>query len=252
MISIKELNVSYKSKNKIIRAIENFSLDINSGEICTIIGPSGCGKSTLLKVVAGIIKEYEGQVTIDKMKLNTKIHRIGYIPQNYGLINWKTVEDNILLGAKIKDGKNNIDREHYRDIIKELRIEEVVNRYPRELSGGQMQRVAMARALVIKPNVLLMDECFSALDEIAKEEIQKLFLKIWKEYKVTTILVTHNIKEAIYLGEKIAVMRTCPESLIMVKKNEFFEKEDVDMDINYFQFKNTLKNMLKERCNYEN
>ncbi|MBU3190421.1 ATP-binding cassette domain-containing protein [Clostridium bowmanii] len=177
MIKINDLNVWYENKGKNVKVIENINLTVEKGEICAIIGPSGAGKSTLLKVLAGIIVDYSGQVSIDGLAVNPKIYRIGLIPQNYGLVKWKTVEQNILLSAKIKDGKVNIDMDFYEKLLNELKFKEFIKRYPNQLSRGQMQRVAIARALLLKPNLLLMDESFSALDAMTREDVQKMFLE---------------------------------------------------------------------------
>ena len=160
MIKINNLNVSYKNTDKQIKVINDVNLSVKKGEICALIGPSGGGKSTLLKVLAGIILNYDGEVLIDGKTVDPKIHRIGLIPQNYGLVQWKTVEENIFLSTKIKDGKKNIDIDFYEKILRELKLKDLVKRYPSQLSGGQMQRVSMARALLLKPNLLLWMSLF--------------------------------------------------------------------------------------------
>ncbi len=245
MIEIDNLNVYYKNRGKCIKAIEDGNLSIDKGEICAVIGPSGGGKSTLLKVLAGIIDNYEGKVLIDGERVNPRKHRIGFIPQNYGLVKWKTVEENIFLSAKIKDGKKNIDREFYKKILRELGIEDLMERYPGQLSGGQMQRVSIARALLLKPNLLLMDEPFSALDAMTREEVQELFLRVLKEYRVTTVLVTHDIKEAIYLGKKIAVLKSSPGKIHEVIDNPLFGRPNMEFDDDYMMIHKKLRKILK-------
>ncbi|HEY8889621.1 MAG TPA: ATP-binding cassette domain-containing protein [Clostridium sp.] len=245
MIKIKNLNVSYKNGDKYTKVIENTNLSVEKGEICAVIGPSGGGKSTLLKTLAGIIVDYDGEVLIDGKTVNPKIHRIGFIPQNYGLVKWKTVEENIFLSAKIKDGKKNIDVLFYEKLLNELKITDFVKRYPRELSGGQMQRVSMARALLLKPNLLLMDESFSALDAITREAVQKLFLEVWEEHRVTTILVTHDIKEAIYLAKNIAIISSSPGKIIEVINNPLFGRFDVEDNLEYININIKLRKILK-------
>jgi ABC-type nitrate/sulfonate/bicarbonate transport system ATPase subunit len=245
MIKISNLNVSYENKKKYIKVLENIDLTVDMGEICTIIGPSGCGKSTLLKVLSGILKDYSGEALIHGKRIDPKIHRIGFIPQNSGLISWKTVEENIILSIKIKDGKKNIDIEFYNKLLEELKIKELVKRYPNQLSGGQMQRVSIARALLMKPNLLLMDEPFSALDAMTKEETQELLLNVWKEHSVTTLLVTHDIKEAVYLGKKIAVISRAPGEIVEIIDNSLFGKVDIEIDKEYVLMKNYLKKILK-------
>jgi len=245
MIKIKSLNVFYKNKGAETKVIENACLTVEKGGICAVIGPSGGGKSTLLKVLAGIIVDYEGDVLISGVKVDPKIHRIGLIPQNYGLVKWKTVEENIFLSTKIKDGKKNIDLEFYKKLIHKLKLEEFVKRYPGRLSGGQMQRVSMARALLLKPDLLLMDESFSALDAMTREDVQRLFLEVWKEHKVTTIIVTHDIKEAIYLAKDIAIISPSPGRILKVISNPLFGKLNVEIDLEYIDMKSRLRKILK-------
>jgi ABC-type nitrate/sulfonate/bicarbonate transport system ATPase subunit len=245
MIKVNNLRVCYKNIDKLNAVIENANLTVEKGEICAVIGPSGGGKSTLLKVIAGIIVDYDGEVLIDGQTVNPKIHRIGLIPQNYGLVKWKTVEQNIFLSAKIKDGRKNIDMDFYKKLLNELKLNEFVKRYPSELSGGQMQRVSMARALLLKPSLLLMDESFSALDAMTREEVQKLFLEVWEEHKVTTILVTHDIKEAIYLANKIAVISSSPGKIVQVIHNPLFGRENLEMDLDYIHMNSKLRKILK-------
>lgn len=245
MIEIKNLKVSYKNAGKYTRVIENANLKVNKGDICAIVGPSGGGKSTLLKVLAGIILDYSGEALIDNITVNPKIHRIGLIPQNYGLVKWKTVEENIFLSTKVKDGKSRIDMGFYEKILKELKLKDFTKRYPSQLSGGQMQRVSMARALLLKPNLLLMDESFSALDAMTREEVQELFLEVWEEHKVTTILVTHDIKEAIYLAKDIAVISPSPGKIVQVIHNPLFGRANAEVDLEYIDMNSKLRKILK-------
>ncbi|MBU3126209.1 ABC transporter ATP-binding protein [Clostridium tagluense] len=245
MIKISDLSVCYKNVDKHTKVIENANLTVKKGHICAIIGPSGGGKSTLLKVLAGIIVDYTGEVLIDGKAVNPKIHRIGLIPQNYGLVKWKTVEQNIFLSVKIKDGKGHIDMEFYEKLLVELKLKDFVKRYPSQLSGGQMQRVSMARALLLKPNVLLMDESFSALDAMTREDVQKMFLEVWQAHKVTTILVTHDIKEAIYLAKNIAVISASPGKIVEVISNPLFGKVNREVDLEYIHINNKLRKILK-------
>jgi len=222
MIKIKNLSVCYKGKK--VNAIENVNINIEKGQICTVVGPSGVGKSTILKVLAGIIKNYEGESTIDGEEVNPTIHSIGFIPQNYGLVEWKTIKQNIYLSAKVKNGTKNIDNEFYKKLLDKLNIGKQEKCYPRNLSGGEKQRVSIARAFLLKPKLLLMDEPFSALDVVTREDARRLFLDVWNEHKVTTILVTHDIKEAIYLGQKIIVMSSSPGEIVKCINNDLFGK----------------------------
>ncbi|MFD3158339.1 ABC transporter ATP-binding protein [Haloimpatiens sp. FM7330] len=247
MIKIDNLTVNYKNT----KAVENINLNIKKGEICTIIGKSGSGKSTILKVLAGINTEYEGKVCIDGNELNPKIQCVGFVPQNYGLIYWKTIEQNILLSSKIKHGKKNIDKELYRELIKELNLERHLKLYPKNLSGGEKQRAAIARAFLLKPSLLLMDEPFSALDVLTREEAQKIFLRVWKEHKVTSMLVTHDIKEAIYLGQKIIIMSSSPGKIEKIIENKLFGKSYSGFNESLEKMILEIKETLKGEENYE-
>ncbi len=211
MLTIDNISIHYKTKDGIYQAIENLSFQLPKGETLAILGPSGCGKSTLINSLAGTLALEKGRTFYfsenQKQPLNPKTHKIGLIPQNCGLLPWKTVKENCLLSLKIR-------HEHIRDQKKEeitkiyeaLNILNILDKYPRELSGGQVQRAAIARAFILEPDLLLMDEPFSALDAITKEEARELFLNMWKQRKPTTILVTHSIEEALYLGKMIFVM----------------------------------------------
>ncbi|WP_432663788.1 ABC transporter ATP-binding protein [Wukongibacter baidiensis] len=245
MIEIKNLGVKYSSRDGDVTAIKNINLKVPNGDICVIIGPSGGGKSTLLKVLAGIIKDYEGEALVDGREINPKTNRIGFIPQNYGLVKWKTAEENIFLSARIKDGRKCIDIDYYEKILTKLGIRELKNRYPSGLSGGQQQRVSIARAFLLKPNLLLMDEPFSALDAMTREEVQKLFLEVWKESRVTTILVTHDIREAIYLGKRIIILSSITGRILEVIDNPFFGKVHNGLDKKYGQLNNKIIKALR-------
>jgi len=211
MLIIDHISIHYKSKKEIFPVISNLSLQMPQGEALAILGHSGCGKSTLVNALAGTIPIENG--TIDYIKdnnrqpLNPKIHKIGLIPQNCGLLPWKTVKENCLLSLKIrKQQLSETQKEEIAKIYSSLNISDILGKYPNQLSGGQVQRAALARAFIIKPDLLLMDEPFSALDAITREEARELFLKVWRKVKPTTILVTHSIEEALYLGNTIIVM----------------------------------------------
>lgn len=251
MIKVEHLNVQYDSKDKKVTAVDDINLSIEKGQICSIVGPSGGGKSTLLKVLAGIIKDYKGEVLIKGQSINPKVHRIGFIPQSYGLVKWKTVEENVMLSAKIKYGKRNIDKDYYEEILSKLKINDLKNRYPGELSGGQQQRVSIARAFLLKPNLLLMDESFSALDAMTREEVQELFLEVWREHKVTTVLITHDIKEAIYLGEKIVIFSSAPGRVVKTIRNPLFGKSNLEINEEFRQLIKKISRTLKEVKNNE-
>ncbi len=249
MISIENLSVKYKSDSDIYTAISGINLMVPDGGTLAIIGPSGCGKSTLLKVVAGLIPDYEGTVHINGEEVNPKKQTIGFMPQNYGLLPWRTVYDNIRLGMKIKRAPELLDRKMLKKLMRQLGIEGLGHRYPVELSGGQQQRVALARVFALQPDVLLMDEPFSALDAITREEMQDIFLKLWHKFNVSTIFVTHYVEEALYLGQRIAVLSANSGNISMILDNPLFGGKDIRQDPEFFAMSLKLRNTVKKDWN---
>ncbi|MCB2290360.1 ABC transporter ATP-binding protein [Clostridium sp. CS001] len=247
MLEIKNLSVSYKSEKRLINALGPVSMQIESGDIYAIIGPSGCGKSTLLNVLSGILKDYVGQVQLDSEVLTPKKHNIGFIPQNFGLLPWKNVQKNCTLSLKIK-GKvlDSSINEKIDYMQNKLNIHTLKDRYPNELSGGQKQRVSIARAFIMNPDLLLMDEPFSALDALTREEAQELFIDIWNQYKTTTILVTHSIEEAIYMGKKIVIMSHCPGTIVKVIDNPLFNTENLRQNEEYLRLSSYIRSIIKK------
>ncbi|MDD3894674.1 MAG: ABC transporter ATP-binding protein [Syntrophomonadaceae bacterium] len=243
MIEVKDLTVKYYRENEEITALSQVSINIGTGDIYTFIGPSGCGKSTFLYVLSGILKDYAGSIRINSRPVDPRAQRIGLILQNYGLLPWKNVYANTMLGVKIKNDQQVLDEYgHY--LLKQLGIAELLNRYPRELSGGQQQRVAIARAFMLKPELLLMDEPFSALDAITREELQELFLNIWKENNVTTVFITHSVDEALYLGSKIVVFSPAPGRILEVLENPCFQLDNLRSREEYYDMSMRLRKIL--------
>ena len=249
MISIENLSVNYKSDSDVYTAISGINLTIPEGGTLAVIGPSGCGKSTLLKAIAGLIPEYEGTIKINGDELNPKKQTIGFMPQNYGLLPWRTVIDNIRLGMKIKRAPELLDRKVLKKLMRQLGIEGLGHRYPTELSGGQQQRVALARVFALQPDVLLMDEPFSALDAITREEMQDIFLKLWQKNNVSTIFVTHYVEEALYLGQRIAVLSASSGNINRIVENPLFGGKDIRQNPEFFEMSLKLKNSIKKDWN---
>lgn len=204
------------------RVLENIDLEIGSGEIYTIIGPSGCGKSTFLGAIAGLVKGVDGEIFLNGEKICTKKHTIGLIPQHYGLLPWKTVYENIVLAHKIRGFQLSEEKKaaEIEGMLEKLKILPFKKRYPGELSGGQKQRVAIARAFSLKPDLLLMDEPFSALDALTREATRELFLELWRENRATTLFITHDVDEAVALGTKIVLMSPPPGRILRVFDND--------------------------------
>jgi len=191
-------------------AVEKMDFDIEEGSLVTLLGPSGCGKTTLLRMVAGLEEPTEGDIFIKGARINdTPIHKrnLGMIFQNYALFPHKTIFDNVAFGLKYRDVPKEEIEDKVRRALEMVRLPGVENRMPNQLSGGQQQRIAMARAIVIEPDVLLMDEPLSALDENLREEMRREVDNLQAMLGVTTIFVTHDQREALSMSDKILVMK---------------------------------------------
>jgi putative spermidine/putrescine transport system ATP-binding protein/spermidine/putrescine transport system ATP-binding protein len=191
-------------------AVEEMDFDIEEGSLVTLLGPSGCGKTTLLRMVAGLEEPTSGDIYIKGVRINdTPIHKrnLGMIFQNYALFPHKTIYDNVAFGLKYRDVAKAQVREKVTKALEMVRLPGVENRMPSQLSGGQQQRIAMARAIVIEPDVLLMDEPLSALDENLREEMRREVDNLQQMLGVTTIFVTHDQREALSMSDKILVMK---------------------------------------------
>lgn len=208
MISIRNLAVTYRHGSTEVKALDGLSLNIPEGEIFAVTGPSGCGKSTFLHVLAGVLTEYEGEVLFDGKPLNPKSFSIGIVPQQYGLLPWKRVCENIVLPYTLR--KEAIEMPEFESIVRILGLSDILHRYPRELSGGQRQRVALARVFLQRPQLLLLDEAFAALDMLTAEKSRQLFLGLWDKHRVTTVMVTHNVEEAVAMSSRVAVIGGMP------------------------------------------
>ena len=193
-----------------VTAVEKMDFDIEEGSLVTLLGPSGCGKTTLLRMVAGLEEPTEGDIFIKGVRINdTPIHKrnLGMIFQNYALFPHKTIFDNVAFGLKYRDVSKDQIRDKVLQALEMVRLPGVENRMPSQLSGGQQQRIAMARAIVIEPDVLLMDEPLSALDENLREEMRREVDNLQQILGVTTIFVTHDQREALSMSDKILVMK---------------------------------------------
>jgi putative spermidine/putrescine transport system ATP-binding protein/spermidine/putrescine transport system ATP-binding protein len=191
-------------------AVEKMDFDIEEGSLVTLLGPSGCGKTTLLRMVAGLEEPTEGDIFIKGVRINdTPIHKrnLGMIFQNYALFPHKNIFDNVAFGLKYRDVSKEEIKQKVTRALEMVRLPGVENRMPSQLSGGQQQRIAMARAIIIEPDVLLMDEPLSALDENLREEMRREVDNLQQMLGVTTIFVTHDQREALSMSDKILVMK---------------------------------------------
>jgi len=216
MICIRSIDFAYPNLSPLF---ENFSLEISRGETWAILGPSGCGKTTLLYLLAGLRFPVNGCIEIDGERLIRPRPQSGLILQDYGLLPWSTARENIELGLRLRkfygeDGThapiNFQPKKSVEYWLERLGIDHVAHKYPSKLSGGQRQRTAIARTLALEPDLLLMDEPFSSLDAVTREDLQNLTISLCKENNLTLIVVTHAIEEAVVLGKKILLLNTAP------------------------------------------
>ncbi|KGK89528.1 ABC transporter ATP-binding protein [Clostridium sp. HMP27] len=229
MIKVKNIEVCYGEE----KALDKLSLNIAKNTTCAVIGPSGCGKTTLLYTLAGIIKPASGNIFIGGQELTGIRKDTGLILQDYGLLPWKTVWDNIAFPLKSRDFNKSEITDKVSSILKSLSMDEYAKKLPGELSGGQKQRVAIGRTLALEPDLLLMDEASSALDAITKEHIQNLILNIYKESHLTLVMVTHNIEEAVFLGQRIIVMGDGKINHII--DNPYFGDENLRNNLEFYK-----------------
>lgn len=245
MIDLQHLSYGYRVDKKCMQVLHDINMHVEKGEICSVIGPSGCGKSTLLKIIAGLLHDYDGTAMIDGVPVDPKRQRVGFMPQNYGLLPWKTVRENVELGGRIRHER--VRENETASMMQRLGIDAFSERYPKELSGGQQQRVGLARAFLLRPDVLLMDEPFSALDAITREEMQEVFLSLWHEQHVTTVLVTHYVEEALYLGQRIVILADTPGRIAEVLDNPLFGCIDQRNKVEFFRMSCYLREQIKKR-----
>jgi sulfonate transport system ATP-binding protein len=209
-LDIQHLSKSYPVKDGDLAVLEDVTLTITPGEFVSIVGSSGCGKSTLLRLIVGLEEDYQGQVLLDGERIVGTSLRRGIVFQEHRLFPWLTVENNIQLGLLNADLTPGQKRLAVREHIALVGLEGFEKSYPHQLSGGMAQRVAIARALVSKPEILLLDEPFGALDALTRAYLQQELHRIWQAEGITMILVTHDVEEAIYLGDKVVVMEPRP------------------------------------------
>ncbi len=204
-------------------ALNGVNLDIMENEFITVVGPSGCGKSTLLNIIAGLLEPTSGKVYCDGHEVVGTGTERGVVFQQYALFPWLTVKKNVEFGLSIKGMSKEEASETAMKYIKMVDLEDFANHYPKELSGGMKQRVAIARAYAVNPSILLMDEPFGALDAQTRTQLQEELLQTWQKEKKTCFFITHDVDEAIILGQKVVIMSARPGRI----------KEIVDVNIPY-------------------
>lgn len=215
-LKIEGIHHSYFSKSTATTALSDISLEVAEGEFISFLGPSGCGKTTLLSIIAGLIEPTEGNVTIENRPIKESRNRIGYMLQQDYLFPWKTIKDNILLGLKLGNTLNDTNQQYALKLLVQMGLHGFENQYPKQLSGGMRQRVALVRTLATEPKLLLLDEPFSALDYQTKLNLEDLVSQTLKSFQKTAILVTHDIGEAIAMSDRIYLFSARPGSIFQI------------------------------------
>ncbi|MBI9046448.1 MAG: ATP-binding cassette domain-containing protein [Anaerolineaceae bacterium] len=258
IIQLQDVSFAYTNE---VPVFQHFNWDVQHGEHWTILGTSGCGKSTLLYLLAGLQTPLAGQIIINEELLQRPRPQTGLILQDYGLLPWATLRDNVSLGLRIRDyygpdGKHapineiipqiEARAEHW---ISQLGLAAIGDKYPGQVSGGQRQRTAIARTLSLNPDIILMDEPFSSLDILTRESLYEIVFELWNENHITTILVTHTIEDALKLGNKILILANPPNQEAIILDNPIAGQYSKNINPDYDQVEKItlqLKQYLEE------
>lgn len=221
ILEVKNISKKYQSKEGEILALENVNFNVAEGEFISIIGPSGCGKSTLLSIIAGLEEKSSGELYIENEKVENISSKIGYMLQRDCLLEWRTILSNAMFGLEIKEKHSKEDKEYVEDLLKKYNLYEFKDKYPSELSGGMRQRAALIRTLAIKPKILLLDEAFSALDYQTRIMVTNDIYTILRKENITSIIVTHDISEAISMSDRVLVLTKRPGTIKNIHEINF-------------------------------
>ncbi|QQG40476.1 MAG: ABC transporter ATP-binding protein [Candidatus Levyibacteriota bacterium] len=238
-LEVKNLSKTFSLNSSLTYTVSSISMRINYGEFVSIIGPSGCGKTTLLNILAGLEKQTTGTIYIDKQKNQKLLGKSGYMLQKPLLLPWKTVLENVMLGLTLKRISEKKAKQEACNMLKKFGLSDYANYYPHALSGGMAQRVALLRTILFNNQFLLMDEPFGALDALTRLSMQMWLLDVWQTYKSSVLFVTHDIREAILLSDRIYVLSSSPATIIKEvninlprpRKHEFLkDKKTVEIE----------------------
>lgn len=218
VVEINNLGMKYHSMNGEINTLDNINLSVDRGEFLSIVGPSGCGKSTLLSLIAGLIFPTSGSILVDGNSVTETSEKVGYMLQKDHLFEWRNILQNVLLGPEIRGELNLETREYVLNLLDTYGLYEFKDKYPSQLSGGMRQRVALIRTLAAKPEILLLDEAFSALDYQTRLVVSEDIYSIIKKENKTAILVTHDIAESISMADRVLVLSKRPATIKKVFK----------------------------------
>lgn len=249
MIKVDQVGKSYGDQNPPV--LNWISFAVSPGDTMSVIGPSGCGKTTLLYMLGGLLKPSQGKVIIAGNAIARPRKKTAFIFQDFGLLPWKTVWDNVSLGLQISGVNNSTQREIIEPLLADLGLSQYKNNYPVQISGGEKQRVAIARSLAVDPDLLLMDEPFSSLDSMTRERLQDTTLSKWRKGKFTLVIVTHSVEEAVFLGRHIMVLGKRPAAIKKIIPNPGFGSLDYRLQDDYFKVIKEVRQLIDDTKDQE-
>lgn len=245
LISLQSVSVTYQTDAGIHEALKKVDLAVARGETCVIIGPTGCGKTSFLYLLAGLLEPTAGRVMVNGAPLTAIRRETSLILQHHGLFPWKNAFKNASLGLTLRGVEKREAYDRTRVLLEKLGIWDIRLSYPAQLSGGQRQRVAIARSLATEPDLLLMDEPFSALDAMTRESLQNLLLKLWQQEGFTFVLITHSIEEAVFLGKRIVILSPRPGRVIRVLDNPGMGEEKFRLSASYHAMCSDIRRIME-------
>ena len=212
-LTLKNVDKRFSAKSGTVTVLQNVNMTVADNEFVSVVGASGCGKSTLLALIAGLQAPNAGQILVDGIEVDGPGRDRGMVFQSYTLLPWLTAQQNVEFALRATGCPRAEVTEVAREQLRRVNLDRYSDRYPNQLSGGMKQRVAIARALSYKPKVMLMDEPFGALDALTRVQMQELLTHIWEQHRLTVVFVTHNVEEAVYLSDRVIVMRSNPGTI---------------------------------------
>lgn len=227
MLSLKNIGKRFFARERVIDAVQGISLDVTKGEFLTMVGPSGCGKSTILNIVSGLMRPTEGTVELDGRSLHGVTREVGYVTQQPNLMPWRTLIDNVSFPLQVSGVAKSERDDRAAQLITMVGLAGFEKSYPHELSGGMRQRANIVRTLIYAPKVMLMDEPFGPLDAQTRVVLQDQLLEIWSRTGVTIIFITHDLYEAIGLGDRVVLLSARPGRIIRIDKVAMSRPRDV-------------------------
>ena len=217
-VSLEGVSKSFHGDGRIVQAVKDLDLEVAEGEFVTIVGPSGSGKSTLFNLIVGLLEPDEGEIHLDGRPCRQRAGLFGYMPQRDLLFPWRTVVDNVIIALQLRGEPLDQARDKAREMLPLFGLEDFGESYPVALSGGMRQRAALLRTILTEREVLLLDEPFGALDALTRRELQDWLLNVWERFGQTVLFITHDVEEALYLGDRVVVLSARPGKVIRSMK----------------------------------